>query len=123
MPVYEFLCTSCDEVFQVIGKWDEVGQEQNCKNCNSICKKIPSLTYNQSDQFWSGVYAPNVDKWFTSKSKYYQYLKENNKVIVEKGTKSLTPQEKAARNIAKNEKIRKEIVADVVRNNIPYTED
>lgn len=119
MPVYEFLCTNCNDVFEVIGSYSQVGQEQNCKNCNYICKKIPSRVSMQPDNFWSGQYAPNVDKWFTSKTQYHNYLRENGKIIVEKGMKTLTDQERAKVVVDKNEKTRKEIIADVIKNGVP----
>lgn len=119
MPVYEFLCTNCNNVFEVIGSYNQVGQEQNCRNCNYICKKIPSRVSMQPDNFWNGQYAPNVGKWFTSKTQYQNYLREKGKIIVEKGMKTLTDQERAKVVVDKNEKTRKEIIADVIKNGVP----
>lgn len=119
MPVYEFYCNKDNSIFEVIGSYEKVGKEQNCPNCGYICPKIPSRVSMQPDTFWSGVVAPNVDKYFTSKTAYKNYLTENGKIIVEAGMESWSPEKRAKVVSEKNDKVRKEIIADIVKNNVP----
>jgi putative FmdB family regulatory protein len=35
MPVYEFKCGSCDQVFEVMGSYDEREKSHTCPKCGS----------------------------------------------------------------------------------------
>lgn len=101
MPIYEFLCTNCNSVFEVFGSYENVGQTQNCKTCNYECKKIVSRPAMQPDNFWDGRYMPNVNQYVTSKSRYLKGLKRNGLAITEKGMSDQKTAEERASEVVK----------------------
>ena len=36
MPVYEFKCSDCGHVFEVMGKYEEREKEHTCPSCGSV---------------------------------------------------------------------------------------
>lgn len=50
MPIYEFECPNCNEVFEAIHHKTDVG-EDSCPKCNAISKKVISAVNFKMDKY------------------------------------------------------------------------
>ena len=110
MPLYEFICPQ-HGIFELLCR---IGvKEHSCQECGVVCDKIVSRPAVIADNFEregvNGFYDPGTDKHWTSKNKYYSYLKSKGYGVYDpKHTKIRTQQERAVDEAKKHNKERKE---------------
>ena len=96
MPIYEYFCTIHGHFEVVKISWKDKQEHEICPSkvlenkltdqpvnysldnglsiCGRLSVNIPSLVAVQPDNFWSGRYEERLNKYFTSKSDYRDYL-------------------------------------------------
>lgn len=48
MPIYEYKCADCGRKFDILQKFEEVGQSAPCPSCNNKADKIPSTFFSHN---------------------------------------------------------------------------
>jgi len=64
MPLYDYKCDECDEVFEVSKKLSELDVQEKCPNCDSIdTKRHFSCTSGQRIVSGTGTVLKTPDVW------------------------------------------------------------
>lgn len=93
MPQYQFECDDhkkCGHKFEKLYQWrvaDGINvlddpDMQDCPECGEHATQLWSTCLMKPDRFWAGLYDDRLNKYWTSESKFNQYLKDNDLVFI-----------------------------------------
>jgi putative FmdB family regulatory protein len=113
MPIYEYRCSRCGELFEYIKGVPEPDLELPCQSCGETANLVPSVPVMRPDSYWAG-HMDDTFGYVTSRSELKRKEQAAGLRRKEDGDEYQAKVARASRE-AKEDKIRREAVGSVVQ--------